>query len=167
MPVFLLYACMLGLMFMRVYMPFGAQAPGKVMRVVRLNLMERTLLQRTNVYSLCFVLLLTLGTGVLPGEWQLPIVVLAVAALMLPVRYYVTPVGVGMNNVFFRPWDDFAGYRIERRRVVLVAHDGLRDVSVPLLGGHQRELTPVLGRFLHPVLEQERRSSRRHVAGAS
>jgi hypothetical protein len=167
MALFALFASMLAFMFMRVYMPFGKPHQGKVFRVLPLNLIERALLQRVNVYSLCFVLLLTLATGAQPAAYQLPIVVLAMAALTIPARFFITNAGIGLNNVFFRPWGDFKGFRVEARRVVLVANDGLRDVSIPALASHQKELTSALRRFLHPMLEQERRQNRRGAIGAS
>ncbi|HEY7269938.1 MAG TPA: hypothetical protein VH951_08940 [Dehalococcoidia bacterium] len=166
MPVFLLFTSMLMFMFMRVYLPFGAHATGKVQKVVSLNFMERMLLQRFNVYALGAVLILCLTAGVLPAAWQLPIVVLAFAALSLRVRYFVTSAGIGMNNVFFRPWDEFEGYRVERRRVVLVATKGLRNLAIPVIASHQKELTTAIGRHLHPLLQQEGRRADQ-TAGAS
>ncbi len=166
MAIFLLFSSMLMFMFMRVYLPFGAHASGKVQKIVSLNFRERMLLQRFNVYALGAVLILCLSTGVLPAAWQLPIVVLAFAALAMRVRYFVTGAGIGMNNVFFRPWDEFEGYRVEKRRVVLVATKGLRDVAVPVIASHQKELTSAIGRHLHPLLQQERGRADQ-TAGAS
>jgi hypothetical protein len=154
-------------MFARVYLPFGASVNGTVVRVVRLNLMERTVLQRTNVYSVGFVLLITVASGAVPPSLELLVLVLALTALMFPVRYYVTSAGIGMNNVFFRSWADFEGYRVERRRVILVAKSGTRNVSLCVVGSHQQELTSALRRYLHPLLQQERRRRKRRVVGVS
>jgi hypothetical protein len=156
MALFLLLAAMLGLMCMRVYLPFGSQTKGQVFKTVRLNLMERTLLQRVNVYALGLVLLVLTASGTLPGGWQAPIVVLALAVLALPVRIYVSNTGIGLNNVVYRPWTDFVGFRVEKRRVVLAGRRGLRDLALPLVGRHQSELTPALRRYLEPLLQQER-----------
>jgi hypothetical protein len=150
MALFLLLAGMLGLMGMRVYLPFGSQTRGKVVKTVRLNLLERTLLQRVNVYALGLVLLMLTVSGALPGGWQAPIVVLAFAVLALPVRIYVSNSGIGLNNVVYRPWTDFEGYRVEKRRVVLAGRRGLRDLALPVIGPHQSELTPALRRYLDP-----------------
>src|SRR6266436_4461291 len=104
MPIFILFGLMLAIMFMRVYMPMGVKSSGKVEKTAYLSLPERALLQRVNVYSIGVVLLLMTVTGYISGMAELVIVGVALLILALPMRYFLTSEGIGINNVVFRPW---------------------------------------------------------------
>jgi hypothetical protein len=151
MAIFVLFGLMLFLMLMRVHLPFGARIQGKAVKSVLLSLSERSLLQRRNVYSLGFVLLISALTGMLVGPAEVLVVVVALAIMSLPVRLLLTSEGVALNNVVYRPWNEFSGFSIERRRIVLHGREGLRPFSLPLLGVHQREVLPELRRHLKEV----------------
>jgi hypothetical protein len=155
MPMFFLFATMLVLMLMRVYVPLGARPEGKPLKTIGLSLRERSLMQRVNMYAIGLVLLLMALTGVLEPVIELAVVVLALLVLLIPVRCYVTTAGIAINNVLFRPWSDFSGYSVERRRLRLIGRDGVRSLNLSLLPGHQQELVPTLRRYLKP-LEQAR-----------
>jgi Amt family ammonium transporter len=133
-------------------MPFGGtKYRGRVLKTVSLSFPERLIMQRVNVYALGGVLLLTVLTGMLATQVELLVVGVAVIILFMPVRCVVTTEGVGMNNVVFRPWEDFAGFSIERRRVRLEGRDGTRALNLPLLGGNQQAILPAVRRYLKPA----------------
>lgn len=153
MPVLFLFIAMLGLMLMRVHMPFGGtRYSGRVLKTINLSFPERLIMQRVNVYSLGGVLLLTVLTGMLATQVELLVVGVALIILFMPVRCVVTSEGVGINNVVFRPWSDFAGFSIERRRVRLEGREGTRPLNLPLLGGNQQAILPTVRRYLKPAV---------------
>jgi hypothetical protein len=148
MPVLILFGSMLLIMLMRVFLPIGVRPKGKVEKTSYLSLPERALLQRVNMYSIGAVLLLMSVTGTISTTVEVVVVIAALVILALPMRYLLTNEGIGINNVVFRPWTEFVGFRIEPRRIVLIGKEGLRPLSLSLLGAHQRELLPVLRRHL-------------------
>lgn len=148
----MLFMAMLGLMLLRVHMPFGgADVRGRVLKTVSLSFPERLLMQRVNTYSIAAVLLLTTVTGTLPSGLAIPIVLIATGILLLPVRYVVTTEGVGINNVVFRPWNELSGFVTERRRIRLEGRDGNRAFNLTLLSENQQAVLPTLRRFLKPA----------------
>jgi hypothetical protein len=166
MPVFILFASMLLFMFMRVYAPIGAKASGKVDKVINLSLPERSLLQRVNVYSIGFVLLLMSITGVMATAVEIAVVLIASMIILLPLRCVLTSQGVGLNNVVFRPWSDFTTFRVESRRIVLVGKEGMRPLNLPIFAAHQSELIPVLRRHLSEAKDGRAFSARRRQAAS-
>ena len=164
MPVFILFATMLLFMLMRVYTPLGTKISGKVDKVINLSLPERSLLQRINVYSIGFVLLLMSITGVMETGVEVGVVFIALLLLLLPLRCILTTQGVALNNVVFRPWSDFTTFRLESRRVVLIGKEGNRPLNLPILATHQKELIPVLRRHLSEVKDGRAVGIRRRQA---
>jgi hypothetical protein len=148
---FLLFASMLYVMLMRVYLPMGAKLRGKVTRRVSLSLVERFLWQRVNLYAIGAVLLLMIVTRSVATPAEVLVLLTAQVILALPLRCIVTSEGVALNNVVFRPWSDFAGFSVAPRRVVLIGRAGTRPMSVPLLAGHQKALVTALKRHLPEV----------------
>jgi hypothetical protein len=152
MPILFLFVAMLGLMLMRVHLPFGGtRYRGRVLKTVSLSFPERLIMQRVNVYAVGGILLLTTVTGLLSTQIELLVVGVAAIIMFLPVRITMTTEGVGINNVVFRPWTDFRGFAIERRRVQLIGQEGSRALNLPLLGGNQKTVLPTLRRFLKPA----------------
>jgi len=166
MPVFLLFALMLLVMLMRVYQPLGTKVAGKVDKIVSLSFPERALLQRVNVYCIGFVLLLMTLTGNISAPAEMLVILAAFSILALPLRFFVTNQGIGLGNVLYRPWSEFSAYRVEGRRIVLLGKEGVRPLSVPLLGDHQRELIPVLRRHLSEAKDGKAVSVRRRQAAS-
>ncbi|MCL5263995.1 MAG: hypothetical protein M1343_02165 [Chloroflexi bacterium] len=148
MPTLILFGLMLVVMLMRTFLPVGAKAKGQRLWDTKLSFRERLLLQRTNIYAVGFVLLIATLFGALPQTWEILIVLAVFAVLLIPVRYVVTSEGVAMNNVVFRPWGDFTGIEVTRRRIRLVGKPGLRPFDMALLDGHQKEVSDVLRRFV-------------------
>ena len=148
MAVFLLFALMLIVMLMRVYLPRGARTTGKVVRVVQLALVERFLLQRVNLYAIGSVLLLMTVTDTITTGGQILVLLIAQALLLIPVRCKLTSDGVALNNVVFRPWSEFEGFSVASRRIVIVGREGTRPLNLPLLADHQKEVIPILRRHL-------------------
>jgi hypothetical protein len=165
MAVMLLFAAMLALMLMRVYLPIGAKARGKVTSRVSLSLMERFLLQRVNLYAIGGVLLLMIVTGSMSTAGELLVLLVAQGILMIPVRCVITSEGVGLNNVVFRPWSEFVGFTVAPRRIVLVGREGTRSMSIPLYPRHQQEIIPALRRHL-PEVKAEKQPRAEHSVTA-
>ncbi|HZP58510.1 MAG TPA: hypothetical protein VFC53_13320 [Dehalococcoidia bacterium] len=133
MPLILLLALMLSMTAMRVFMPIGAKVEGKPFAEIALTLRERLLLQRTNMYLVGAVILLGALTGMLTGPLETVAVLAMFAILTIPARYRFTSQGVALNNVVFRRWSEFSGYREERARLVLEAKEE-RDFRIVVTG---------------------------------
>lgn len=124
---------------------------GRLEKTVSLSFVERSLMQRVNMYAIGGVLLLTTVAHLLPPSWELPIVLVAAAIMFIPVRYFFTTEGVAVNNVVFRPWTEFRGFSVERRRIVLEGQEGMRSLSLTLLPGKQEDVLPLLRQHLKPI----------------
>lgn len=148
MPVVLLLALMLVITAMRVYLPVGVKVEGKPVGTITLSFRERLLLQRTNLYLIGVVILLGALSGFLTGPIELVAILATFAILTIPARYRVTQQGIALNNVVFRFWTDFRGYREERTSVVLEAVEGQRSFRMHVVGAHRQELVKVLARVL-------------------
>lgn len=148
MATLILFALMLVVMLMRVYMPLGAKVGGKVTQTLAMSLPEKALMQRVNVYAIGGVLLLTVVTGLTSPVIELIVVAAALGILTMPVRITMTSEGVGLNNVVYRPWKEFASFSCEKRRITLIGRDGSRPLHLYLLPEHQKKALPVLRRHL-------------------
>ncbi len=144
----LLVALMLLVMLMRVFLPIGSRKAGKVITTVRLSLMERFIMQRVNLYAIGSVLLLMTVTDSLSSAGLILVLLIAQLILAIPVRCVLTSEGVGLNNVVFRPWSDFVGFSVTARRITLLGCEGTRPLNIPLLADHQKEVIPILRRYL-------------------
>jgi hypothetical protein len=151
MAPYLLFLLMLMVMLMRVYVPIGQKRSGKQVNVVRLRLIERFLLQRVNLYSIGVVLsLMALTDGMALGG-QILVLLSAQLILLIPVRCVLTSDGVGLNNVVFRPWSDFAGFSVGPRRIVLAGREGTQPLNLPLLADNQKEVIRTVRRYLPEI----------------
>jgi hypothetical protein len=139
---------MLMVMLMRVYLPLGVKVGGKVTQTIGLSLPEKALMQRMNVYAIGGVLLLTAVTGMLPTAIELIVVAVALGILMMPARILMTSEGIALNNVVYRPWNEFASFSCGPRRITLNGRDGARPLHLNLLPDHQKQALPVLRRHL-------------------
>jgi uncharacterized membrane protein len=144
----MLLVLMLAIAAMRVYLPVGAKIEGKPLGVITLSFRERLLVQRTNLYLIGIVILMGALSGFLTGPLELVAILATIAVLTIPVRYRVTSQGVALNNVVFRSWTDFRGYREERASVVLDAVEGQRNFRMHLLGANRDVAVKALGRVL-------------------
>jgi hypothetical protein len=148
MPGLVLVALSLGFMLFRVTSPIGAKAEGKVIRQVELNVRERLAMQQINLCALAVILLL----GSL-GHWmRLPFELLAIVAafgiITIPVRYRFTAVGVGLNRVVFRRWDEFERVETKPQRLVLIGRPGNGRFPIWVRGPHQSEVLHLVQRYL-------------------
>jgi Amt family ammonium transporter len=140
MAVMVLLVLMFALLLVRVYLPVGgAQLPGRPVGEVSLSFWERALYHRAGLYCLGAVLLLLALTGLLGGGLLLGAVLGALAVLLLPVRYRFSSEGVAVNNVLYRPWEEFWGVERRPRGLRLLPRPGLRALELRLLGSHQEE----------------------------
>jgi hypothetical protein len=151
MPVFLILALMLLITLMRVFMPMGAKKRGKVTDKFSLSLVEKFLFQRTNLYSIGALLALLTVSGTMPGGLQFLVLLVVQAMLLIPVKFVCTTEGVAINNVVFRPWSDFVGYTVGRRRMSLIGREGTRPLNIPILATHQTDVLAALGRRLPEI----------------
>jgi hypothetical protein len=155
MAVVILLALMLAIAAMRVYLPYGAKVEGKPLGVITLSFRERLLVQRTNLYLIGIVVLIGVLGGFLTGPLEMVALLATFAVLLIPVRYRITSQGIALNNVVFRSWTDFRGYREERGSVVLDAVEGQRKFRIHVLGAHRDAALKATGRFLARSTEQK------------
>jgi hypothetical protein len=148
MMIMLLFACMLMIMLMRVVVPIGAKIDGKPVSEIKLDFHERLLLQRFNIYAIGAVLLLATLTGVLPGIWEIIVVLAACATLMIPARYVITSRGIALNNVTYYPWSDFTAFGVKRRSISLLPQAGRRKVELRVLNKHREEILTCVRSYL-------------------
>jgi hypothetical protein len=148
MAVVILLALMLAIAAMRVYLPSGAKVEGKPLGVITLSFRERLLVQRTNLYLIGIVVLIGVLGGFLTGPLEMVALLATFAVLLIPVRYRITSQGIALNNVVFRSWTDFRGYREERGSVVLDAVEGQRKFRIHVLGAHRDAALKATGQFL-------------------
>jgi hypothetical protein len=144
----------------RVYLPRGTKIEGKPLGVISLSYRERLLLQRTNLYLIGFVMLIGVASGFLNGALELVAVLATFALTTIPARYTITNSGIAFNNVVYRPWSDFTGYREERRSIVLEAVEGQRDFRLHVLGANSAVAVKALARIMA-------RSTGKHMRGGA
>ena len=149
MPVLFLFIAMLGLMLMRVHLPFGGtRYSGRILKTIKLSFSERLFMQRVNMYAIGAFLLLTAVTGQLPSIYGFTAIAITQGILLIPIRCALTTEGVAISNVVFRPWDEFTGYSVERRRIRLMGREGVRGMALPVQPRNQQEVLPILRRRL-------------------
>src|SRR6266700_4557797 len=117
MVVWMLVGCFFLFMLIRIGLPFGINAEGKVIAGVALTFREKLLLHRVNMYALGALLLLSAL-----GKWfslpvEVALILVTLGLVNLPVRYQFTSTGIACNNVLFRRWKDFAYVRVHGAKV--------------------------------------------------
>jgi hypothetical protein len=164
--LFLLYAAMLFVMLMRVFMPLGTKKSGKVTKVVNLSLPERFALQRINLCAIGAVVLMMILFSDMPTGAVILVLLVAQAIMLIPVRCTLTSEGLGLNNVVFRHWSEFTGYASSTKRIVLLGRDGTRPFNLPLLEDNQKQVLPALRRHLPELpTRKEARAGKRASVG--
>ena len=166
MAVVLLLVSMLIIAVLRVNMPFGAKAEGRPVGAITLSFRERMLLQRTNLYLIGAVIFITAVGGFLGGLLETVAILATLAVLTIPARYTITTQGIALNNVVFRSWTDFAGYREERGGVVLLAVEGQRNFRMHVLGANRATALRALAHVL-PASSEKRLSGGARVSSTS
>jgi len=147
-PLFILLASMLIITMMRVAVPVGQTIKGKAISHVSLNYRERLLLQRTNIYAIVTVLLITSIAGLMPLAVELAVVGGAFVIIMMPVRYTFTTEGVALNNVVFRKWSEFSGYELRGSRIRLLGRDGNASYTISLMSARRPETVQMVERLV-------------------
>ncbi len=148
MAVLMLLVTMLIIAVIRVHAPFGQRAAGKPLGRITLSFRERMLLQRTNMYLIGIVILISVVGGLLAGPLELVAILATVAVLTIPVRYTLTSQGIALNNVVFRSWTEFTGYRDERGSVLLLGAPGQRNFRLHVIGVNRATARQALSRVL-------------------
>ena len=148
MAVLMLLVAMLIIAVIRVHAPFGQPSEGKPLGRITLSFPERALLQRTNMYLIGIVILISAVGGLLAGPLELVAIVATVAVLTIPVRYTLTTQGIALNNVVFRSWTEFTGYREERGGIVLLGAPGQRNFRLHVVGANRATARQAVARVL-------------------
>jgi len=177
MLVSLLIGSLFLLMYLSVRLPFGVVLDGSPIKLVSLTLRERLLLRRRNLYSLGVILLLSAIGHWFPTIAELGLILLGLCINILPTRYHFTTAGVACNNTTFRRWNEFASVEIKGAHLIFTPRTGFAPLRLILLPSRQREVLPVLERFLevneqassaqsHPLLSWLRNHFNRHTLHA-
>jgi Amt family ammonium transporter len=148
MIVWLLIGCTFMFMLIRVGLPFGIRAEGTSVADVPLTFREKLLLQRTNMYAVGAILVLSAIGQWFPTTIELVLVLVAFAIVNLPVRYHFTSAGIACNNVLFRPWKEFEYVRIRGAKLTMVPREGFAPLKLYVLPARQEEILPHFQRFL-------------------
>ncbi len=102
----------------------AAPTEGALVQEVRLSFRERLRYHRGAGYSIGALLLLGALTGHMSSGIELLVVGAMVAIVQIPVRYEFRTSGIALGRVLFRRWDEFAGYRLSPRGVLLIGKPG-------------------------------------------
>src|SRR5215204_5640593 len=170
MAALLLVLLSLLVMLSRVTGPVGQRVDGREEGVIMLGVRERVRYHRTGLYAFAVILLLLAATRLLSMPMQVLAVAACYAVLMVPIRYRFTSVGVAVNRVVFRRWDEFSGVDRGERSVTLVGTDGHAALTLRLLGAHQDEVLALIRRHVRieagaaPVPKKGGRPTKRHHA---
>lgn len=143
-----LFGGMLIFMLLRVAMPLGVHIPGEPIGQVSLSLGERVRLQRTNVYAIGAVLLLTTLSGELPLVLELLVVLGVSAILCIPASYRLTSEGIALNHTVFRAWEELESFSLTSGGLVLHARPGLRPFRLVLALPKQHTVAAAVQRYL-------------------
>ncbi len=148
MIVWLLIGCTFMFMLMRVGLPFGVHSEGTSFADVPLTFREKLLLQRTNMYAVGAILILSAIGQWFPTTIELVLILVAFAIINLPVRYHFTSVGIAYNNVLFRPWKEFEYVRIRGAKLTLVPREGFAPLKLYVMPSRQQEILPHFQKYL-------------------
>lgn len=116
-----LIALLLMVMLTRAHPWIKANIQGKVIKTIRLNLVQRFRIHQSSLLALVMGILLGRVMGWLPVALAIFAGVFALAILLLPMQYTFTTRGVGVGQAIFRPWTDFSGV-IGREDQVILNH---------------------------------------------
>jgi hypothetical protein len=153
MPVLLLLVGVFGIALLRVYLPIPAKIEGKPFGTLTLAIPEKVLLQRLNLYVIAGVVVLGAVGGFITGPLEFVAIVATFALLLIPAKYTFTSRGIAFNNVVFRSWTDFSGYRFERTGLVLEGAEGQRAFRLHVVGAHRDAAVRAVSRYLAAVGE--------------
>ena len=148
MVVWLLIGCTFMFMLLRTGLPFGVKAEGTAVSHVTLSFREKLLLQRTNMYAVGAILVLSAIGQWFPTTIELVMILAALCIVNLPGRYHFTSAGVAYNNVLFRPWKEFSYVRVRGAKLTLVPREGFAPLKFYLMPKRQKEMLPNFQRFL-------------------
>ena len=132
MPFVFLFGAMLIVMLLRIAPPIGVRIDGEPVGKVTLSMRERVRLQRTNIYAIGAMLLVTALAGNIPLFVEVIVIAGVLAILMIPVRYVLTTEGLALNRTVFRHWTEFRGVEADAAGVKLVPVDGVRQFRLVL-----------------------------------
>lgn len=116
-----LIALLLMVMLTRARPWIKADIQGKVIKTVRLSLVQRFRIHQSSLLALALGIFLGRATGWLPLPLAIFAGIFALAILFFPMQYTFTTRGVGVGQAIFRPWKDFTGV-IDRKNQVILSH---------------------------------------------
>jgi hypothetical protein len=128
--------------------PVRRKPPVEPLYTVRLGLHDRLLRLRPHLVAVGAVLLHGIWTGWASPVVQLAVLLAALGLVCLPVQYRLTPVGIDLNGLSFRPWSEFDGYTLSGRRIRL---HGFGTLDLWIAHPHQPHVVAILPPRLHPT----------------
>jgi hypothetical protein len=84
--------------------------PGKELKNIPMGLPSRFQLHRSSLLALLTGIVFGIITGWLPLSTAGIVGAIAIAALLIPMRYTFTTKGVALGQGMFYPWGDFSGF---------------------------------------------------------
>jgi len=133
----------------------AAATEGSPLGEVSLTFRERLQYHRGTVYAVAGLLVLGAVSGLVHTGIELLLAAATLAVVQVPVRYRFTSKGVALGRVLFRPWDEFQGYQVSKKGVVLVGKTGNGGFRFRTAGPRQDSVMSVVSRRL-PALKGQR-----------
>jgi hypothetical protein len=115
----ILIGVLLMTMLTRAHPWIKAHQEGKVLKTVRLSVLQRLLIHQRTLLALVMGITLGLVLGWLPTSLAVFASVIAIAIVFLPMQYTFTTKGVSVGQAIFRPWKEFTGIVPRRNRVIM------------------------------------------------
>jgi hypothetical protein len=93
--------------------------PGKTLETIRLGLLPKLVIHRSNLLALLTGCVFTILAGWLPLNIAAIVAVFALVVLLMPMQYTLTTQGVAVGQAIFRPWSDFSGFKASKSSLEL------------------------------------------------
>jgi hypothetical protein len=161
----------LAIMASRTLAPVRAKAEGKLEYEMRLGLLQRVLMQKVNILSICA--LVALGGGVIgnspwlaSGLGYIALTVM-IGLLFVPQKVVMTSVGVQSSRAIFRPWKDFDQYQLTGRRFTLHGRARLSSLRLYSSAKNLDAVDRVMKRHIRGFQQQRRPAVGRSRRGAA
>lgn len=134
-------------MVLRICQSYKHSLQGKLLVKIRLNLPERLLLRRRNLFVLSSIILLSVI-----GQWFAPLTILALLIIglainALPASYSLTTQGLTCDTFSFRRWEEFSSFQIKGTHLTLLSQQGRALLKLIVNCSHQKEMLPVVTQF--------------------
>lgn len=95
------------------------EIPGRVIETQPIRLMQRVMFHRSSLLALGMGILIGRVSGWLPASIAIYTAALALAILLVPMRYIFTTQGVAVGQAIFRPWKEFSSIQKKPNQIIL------------------------------------------------